>query len=644
MATYTWNAGTAGTWSVGTNWSAYPADWISSAGTLSTYFPTDSLTLNTGYALSLSLLAPSETLSTISVGPGTLTLSSVATASDSLIVSNVNLTGSGNLDVAQQTSGTYQNYLNVGNINAGGTGTIAIGSGTIVTLNSVLRLGGGTVGSGETIQNQGQLQISNTVTLAGTLTTSGSNAGTALIVNGGTLDIEGTASKTAIVSNEAIKFSGTLAQELILGNHTSWSSNDQVQAFGTLDTINFGSATINNVTTAGASGFNINLNDGVSVFLYRPIGYADNSGAFLSISQDIAANPNAWHGASTFAVCFAEGTAIATPAGDVAVEALSIGDMVTNRHGEARAIKWIGYRSLDIAAHPRPETVAPIRILRGAFADAIPYRDLRVSPDHAILVDGKLVCARQLINGTTIYQEETCRSVTYFHVELDSHDILLAEGLTAESYLNTGNVAFFANAGAPVTLHPDLTEIDDYAQRESASVAPFVWDEATVQPIWQGLADRAAALGLSPAALDRTTDPDLQILVKGERISPLHSADGLFVFVLPASTTAVQLCSRASRPTDGKPWLEDRRALGLYMERIVLKEADNSVSDVPLDHPGLVHGWWAPERTGKTMRRWTNGEAVLELPESDSARILEIRASSSGMNYVLAAEDIRRAA
>jgi hypothetical protein len=72
----------------------------------------------------------------------------------------------------------------------------------------------------------------------------------------------------------------------------------------------------------------------------------------------------------------------------------------------------------------------------------MPNRDLVVSPDHAIFVDGKRICARQLVNGTTIRQERDWTAVDYYHVELDRHAILLAEGLPAESYIDTGNRGF----------------------------------------------------------------------------------------------------------------------------------------------------------------------------------------------------------
>ena len=57
-----------------------------------------------------------------------------------------------------------------------------------------------------------------------------------------------------------------------------------------------------------------------------------------------------------------------------------------------------------------------MRIIRGAIADEVPHRDLVVSPDHAIFIDGKLICARQLINGTTIRQETDWTAVDYYHV------------------------------------------------------------------------------------------------------------------------------------------------------------------------------------------------------------------------------------
>jgi hypothetical protein len=346
------------------------------------------------------------------------------------------------------------------------------------------------------------------------------------------------------------------------------------------------------------------------------------------------------------AVCYAAGTRILTATGERTVETLMRGDIVLTLSGGelcAQPVKWIGQRRIDLTAHPHPETVAPIRIARGAFADNMPHRDLLVSPDHAVFVDGKLICARQLVNGSTIRQEKGWTSVEYFHVELDAHAILLAEGLPAESYLNTGNRGFFANSGEPLVLHPDLTDEADYPTREAASCAPFVSDEASVRPVWQRLAERAAALGQPAPKPETTGDPELRIVAKGRTVRPLYGENGLYIFALPKGTTEVRLISRAGAPTDARPWLDDRRCLGVNVERIVLRGA-SELREIPVDHPDLSQGWQAAERAGAALRRWTNGDAMLPLPALSGPTMLEIRAGNGGMTYVTSAEQERRAA
>ena len=326
------------------------------------------------------------------------------------------------------------------------------------------------------------------------------------------------------------------------------------------------------------------------------------------------------------------------------VESLLQGDIVlTLSDGElnAQPVKWLGRRRIDLTAHPRPETVAPIRIRRGAFADNMPHTDLLVSPDHAIFVDGKLICARQLINGTTIRQEKGWTSVDYYHVELDAHAILLAEGLPAESYLDTGNRGFFANSGAPLVLHPDLTDETDYPTREAGSCAPFVWDEAACPPVWQRLADRAAAIGQPVPQRATTTDPACTSSPAGAASSRSSATRGCHL--RPAARRRrVRLVSRASAPTEARPWLDDRRRLGVRVKRIVLRGADE-VREIPMDHPDLQQGWWAVERDGQVMSRWTDGEAVLPLPAMRGVTMLEIHLRGT-LDYVVSGDGDRRAA
>src|ERR1019366_8334910 len=155
---------------------------------------------------------------------------------------------------------------------------------------------------------------------------------------------------------------------------------------------------------------------------------------------------------SATVACFAAGTRIATERGEVSVESLRVGDALLDPAGEAsRPAVWIGHRRVDCRAHPKPETVWPVRVRAAAFGDTVPHRDLFLSPDHAVFVDGVLVPIRYLVNGETIARVPV-DEVVYYHVELPEHGVLLAEGLPAESYLDIGDRANFANSGGAVRL------------------------------------------------------------------------------------------------------------------------------------------------------------------------------------------------
>ena len=224
-------------------------------------------------------------------------------------------------------------------------------------------------------------------------------------------------------------------------------------------------------------------------------------------------------------------------------------------------------------------------------------------------------------------------------------DVIPVAGVVfLESYLNTtGTRHFFANANEPVALHPELTDETDYPSREAGSCRPFVWDEENVRPVWHRLAERAAALGQPVPNPDVTTDPDGDIGRKGERLRPLSSENGLYTFLLPGGTKEVSLVSRAGKLTDTRPWLEDRRCFGVYVERILL-HGSGGIGQIPLDHPQLSQGWWAVERYGSVLRRWTDGNAVVLLPALDAPTVLEIRASRGGMAYDTHAERQRAVA
>jgi hypothetical protein len=336
--------------------------------------------------------------------------------------------------------------------------------------------------------------------------------------------------------------------------------------------------------------------------------------------------------------CFTAGTRISTDRGMVLVEALRVGQqVVVVRPGGTRAVqsvRWIGHRSIDLTRHANPQHAMPIRIRADAFADGEPVRDLLVSPDHAIYVGGILIPARLLQNGVSIVREDRLRTVRYFHVELDRHDILLAEGLPAESYLDTGNRGVFENADGPLVLHPDLTADAEQTRRESLSCAPFAADAKRVEPVWRRLAIRACQLGFVVTDPATTSDPALHLIVDGRACWPVATTNDRHVFVLPRSAASIRVMSRVAAPCDVAPWIEDRRGLGVAVGRVVFAGPAGRF-DMAVDHPSLVDGWWAAERDGSKFWRWTGGNAGMPLPPDVS--IVEIHLAGAN-TYLRGAE------
>lgn len=137
-----------------------------------------------------------------------------------------------------------------------------------------------------------------------------------------------------------------------------------------------------------------------------------------------------------FIVCFLAGTLIATPDGVRAIEELVIGDLVLTAEGHARPVRWIGRQTIASLFADRLYSY-PIRITAGALDEQLPERDLYVSPEHALMIDGVLVQAGALVNGITIARVTRPEPIfTYYHVELEDHSLILAEGVPAETFVD----------------------------------------------------------------------------------------------------------------------------------------------------------------------------------------------------------------
>ncbi len=173
--------------------------------------------------------------------------------------------------------------------------------------------------------------------------------------------------------------------------------------------------------------------------------------------------------------CFVAGTRIHTTAGEVPVEELCIGHRVPVLLGAVQPVTWIGHRRVDCARHPQPHSVWPVRVRAGAFGPGQPARDLHLSPDHAVYLMDVLIPVKYLIDGNSVVQEPV-NEVTYYHVELPQHSVLLAEGLPVESYLDTGDRSNFANGEEPMRLFPDFatSSLDTASVWEAKGCAPLI--------------------------------------------------------------------------------------------------------------------------------------------------------------------------
>jgi hypothetical protein len=188
--------------------------------------------------------------------------------------------------------------------------------------------------------------------------------------------------------------------------------------------------------------------------------------------------------------CYCPGTLILTERGEVPVETLAIGDKLMTKAAILRPIKWIGRRSYGGRFVMGRTDILPICIKAGALDDNVPRRDLWVSPHHALYLEGVLIEAKDLVNEVSIVQAERVDRVEYFHVELESHDVIMAEGALAESFIDDDSRGMFHNAHEYAALYPDT--VSGRAQY----CAPRLSDGYGVETARRRIAKRA---GLQPA-------------------------------------------------------------------------------------------------------------------------------------------------
>ena len=291
-----------------------------------------------------------------------------------------------------------------------------------------------------------------------------------------------------------------------------------------------------------------------------------------------------------FPTCFCAGTLIATPDGETPVEHLKIGDLVLTSTGKARPIVWIGAGCVQ-AKPGRRNAATPVVLRKGALAANVPHHDLRVTKGHAFHLDGVLIPVEFLVNHRSIYWNDRARRVSIYHIELETHDVLLANGAAAESYRDDGNRWLFRNAHSGRGLAPQ------------APCAPVLTGGPIVDGIWRRLVDRA---GPRPG-IPLTDDPDLHLVVNGARVDAAYRCGPVHVFRLPADPASVSVVSRVGVPEE-LGVARDPRALGVALRRIVLWRGARP-RPIEMTDPLLHDGFHMFE--AQNGFRWTNGEAWL---------------------------------
>ncbi len=418
---------------------------------------------------------------------------------------------------------------------------ITLSGGTLATAAATFGSGGKLFGFGDVVLGGGSLAIAGgEIDASGGMLVLDGNVG---MNNGSSIAIAGGASLDLVDGASGLVVFGGANAELIVNDLALDSA--AVAAMVGHDVIDLVGIAPSLVTFAGGM---ISAADGgtaiggfsLSVAAGQPAVeiVADGSGgALVTLADEMA--------------CFARGTRLLTPNGYVPVEAFKPGDPIITRAGARRPVRWIGRRVFETGVRS-PSDLRPVVVLAGALGPGCPSRDIRLSPAHAVFLDGVLVPAMHLVNGATVIRERKTGAVTYYHIELDRHEVVLADRLPVETYLDTGNRGQFQHEmgvrGQAATLY-----------------APLVTGGPKLAQVRRQLHVVAIQAGFTPVR-----DPALHGLVRDVRLLPEilpQKAGTVARFALPPDAGRLMLIAQTGAPADTDPDSDDRRELGICLRQ-----------------------------------------------------------------------------
>jgi hypothetical protein len=356
--------------------------------------------------------------------------------------------------------------------------------------------------------------------------------------------------------------------------------NGTIEGFAPGDTIEMTGITVTGTSYAGDVLTLTDTTGVASLTLPGPFTTSDFQVTNVAGGADITLAP----------ICYLPGTLIATPEGEIEVERLTAGGLVLTLSGAARRIVWVGTGRV-LATRGRRNAATPVIVRKGALGDNVPHTDLRVTKAHSFYLDEVLVPVEFLVNHRTILWDDHAQEVTIYHIELETHDVLLANGAPAESYRDDGNRWLFQNAN------------DGWDRPPAEPCAPVLTGGAVVDAIWQRLLDRAPPRRGVPL----TDDPDLHLVVDGRRLDATERTGDVWVFRVAAWVSALHIVSRAAAP-DELGLARDPRVLGVAIHRIVVRKGTR-FQVVKAGDERLADGFHAFEADSGV--RWTNGDAVV---------------------------------
>jgi len=212
--------------------------------------------------------------------------------------------------------------------------------------------------------------------------------------------------------------------------------------------------TPNSTTTASISVASNKFSDAAGNF--NADGSDANNTVTISVNTVQSGGSSAQSGGSSSTpICFAKGTHILAQSEEVLVEVLATASTLQSQLGVLAKCRWIGYqrRTPEFAQF---QDYLPVKISAGALDDNLPLRDLYLSPDHAVLVDGHLVHAKALVNGKTIVQmTDWAGDIEYYHIETEAHEIIYAEGVPCETFIDNVSREQFDNYAEYQALYPN---------------------------------------------------------------------------------------------------------------------------------------------------------------------------------------------